>query len=337
VIADRTLVTRLDSVGDVLLGGPAVRALAAQGPVDLLTSSIGRSAARLLPRVEDVLTFDAPWVLRSAPPVESGTLDAVVTELASRRYARAAILTSSHQSPLPMAMLLRLAGVGEIAAVSVDHAGSLLDHRIPGDPDVHEVERALLASAALGAPAPASTDLQVLAGGLAHPIGGHLVVHPGSSAPARTLRPAVWRDAVAAAAHRGLTVTVTAGEGERELASTVAGDHADVRSFRADDLSGLADVLASADVVASGNTGPMHVAAAVGRPVVVPWAPTVPPNRWHPWGVPYVLLGDLGIECRGCRHTTCPLPSQRCLADIDGDVVAAAAQSLVRHPAEVAS
>src|SRR5215204_2905541 len=150
----RSLVTRLDSMGDVLLAGPAISALAALGPVDILCSGRGAPAAALLPDVTGILPFDAPWVLRDAPPVDPLAIDHLVDRVAAHRYARAAVLTSSHQSPLPMALLLRLAGVAEIAAVSIDHAGRLLDHRIPGDPDVHEVERGLLVAEALGAPVP---------------------------------------------------------------------------------------------------------------------------------------------------------------------------------------
>ena len=64
------LAVRLDSDGDVLLTGPAVRALAAghPGPIDLLVSPSGLAAARLLPGVRDVLVFDAPWTGFAPPP-----------------------------------------------------------------------------------------------------------------------------------------------------------------------------------------------------------------------------------------------------------------------------
>jgi ADP-heptose:LPS heptosyltransferase len=52
----------------------------------------------------------------------------------------------------------------------------------------------------------------------------------------------------------------------------------------------LAEVLAGADAVVVGNTGPAHLAAAVGTPVVSLYAPTVPAVRWRPWQVPHELL-----------------------------------------------
>ena len=55
-------------------------------------------------------------------------------------------------------------------------------------------------------------------------------------------------------------------------------------------LAELAEVLASARCVVVGNTGPAHLASAVGTPVVSLYAPTVPAVRWRPWRVPHELL-----------------------------------------------
>jgi heptosyltransferase-3 len=68
----RVLAVRLDSDGDVLLTGPAIRALAsAAESVDLLCSPAGSAAGRLLPGVRDVLTFAAPWSGFAPPPVDA--------------------------------------------------------------------------------------------------------------------------------------------------------------------------------------------------------------------------------------------------------------------------
>lgn len=326
----RTLVVRLDSVGDVLLSGPAVQALACQAEVDYLCSGIGQPAAALLPGVDRVLRFDAPWVLRDGPPVERGAIDALIETVSGRGYDAAAVLTSSHQSPLPIALLLRLAGVPRIAAVSIDYPGVLLDHRIPGDPDVHEVERALLVAAALDATAPDPCRLAVRDLGDVAVIRDRIVVHPGSTAPARTLDPMVWRATVRALAEDGFDVVVTGSAPERELADLVTGDsRARPAVFVDGDLAGLARLLASAAVVVSGNTGPMHLAAAVERPVVAVFAPTVPAARWRPWGVPHRLLGDLDVACAGCRQLRCPFDVQHCLAGIDATAVCAAVGELL--------
>ena len=336
------LVTRLDNAGDVLLAGPAIRAVAREHPVVLAVGPAGRAAAEVLPGVDDVIELAAPWVLGVPPPVDSHALARFAAEVAARHPVAAAILTSSHQSALPTALLLRMAGVPEIAAVSLDYPGSLLDHRIPGDPDVHEVERALAVVGRLGHELPPGADalaVRVPTGPAAAAVTAllpnepYVVVHPGASVAARTLSPARWRAVVAALAGAGHRVVVTGSAAEVALTAHVAGGAPD-----AVDLGGacsfaeLAAVLADADVVTCGNTGPMHLAAAVGTPVAAVFAATVPAVRWRPWRVPHVLLGDHGVSCRDCRARDCPVPGQPCLAPVGPDAVVAAVERLLAGP-----
>jgi ADP-heptose:LPS heptosyltransferase len=92
-------------------------------------------------------------------------------------------------------------------------------------------------------------------------------------------------------------------------------------------LAQLAGLLSRAACVVVGNTGPAHLAAAVGTPVVSLFAPVVPAERWAPYGVPSVVLGDQRAACRGSRARQCPVPGHPCLDEIDpGDVVAAVAR-----------
>src|SRR5204863_515154 len=75
---------------------------------------------------------------------------AQTARLAARRFTEAVIFTSFHQSPLPTALVLRLAGIPRIAAISEDYPGSLLDVRHRGDADIPEPERALALARAAG-------------------------------------------------------------------------------------------------------------------------------------------------------------------------------------------
>jgi ADP-heptose:LPS heptosyltransferase len=94
------------------------------------------------------------------------------------------------------------------------------------------------------------------------------------------------------------------------------------------DLAGLAGVLAGAEVVVVGNTGPAHLAAAVGTPVVSLFAPVVPAVRWRPWGVRHVLLGDQEAACAGSRARVCPVPGHPCLDGVPVEEVVAAVGAL---------
>lgn len=317
----RVLVARMDNAGDVLLAGPAVRAVAAAtGPVALLCGARGRAAAELLPGVGEIVEWTAPWIDPEPDRVTATDALALVAVL-RRRFAEAIVLTSFHQSPLPLALLLRMADVPSVAAVCEDYPGSLLDIRQRPDDGLHEVERSLRLVAEAGYRLPRGDDggLRILRrgrlpDGLGQP---YVVLHPGASVPARTWRAARWCELAAALARRGRRVVVTGAPSERALTAAVAA----AGGQAATDLGGrtsfadLAEVVATAEALVTGNTGPAHVAAAVGTPVVSVYAPTVPAHRWRPWQVPHVLLGDQEIACAGCRARTCPI-GHPCLESI---------------------
>lgn len=329
----RTLVARLDNAGDVLLAGPAVRAAAAAGPVSFVTSPAGAAAAALLPGVDDILTFAAPWILAEPPAATRAAFDGLVADLAGRGIDRAALLCSSHQSPLPIALICRLAGIAQTAAVSHEYPGSLLDARIPGDPDVHEVERNLLVTERLGCRLPAGDDGLLHVRG-EHPMPGtrsaaYVAIHPGASVPARTWRPERWIELAVYLRAADLPVVVTGRRDERALTSAVAEAAGGSDLGGTTSLAALASILAGAAATVVGNTGPMHLSAAVGTPVVALFAPTVPPQRWRPWGVAHVLLGDLDIACRGCRARRCPWAEQHCLETVRPAAVLEALESLM--------
>ncbi len=329
------LVARLDSDGDVLLSGPAVRAVAAGADrVVVLAGPRGAAAARLLPGVDEVLVWRCPWIDPEPPPVDPGAVATLVARLRDQRLDRAMVLGSFHQSPLPTALLLRLAGVPWVGAVSEDYPGSLLDlrHRLP-ETGLHEVERMLSLTAAAGYRLPAGDrgglavrrplpDVSTLTG-----TGPYIVVHPGASVPARQPS-AAWSarlvGALAAAGHR---VQVTGGPAERTLTAQVAaaGGH-DLGG--ATDLAGLAALLAGARAVVVGNTGPAHLAAAVRTPVVSLFSPVVPAERWRPWGVPHVLLGDQAAPCRRSRAKDCPVAGHPCLDGVPLDDAVTAVEQL---------
>jgi len=332
------LAVRLDSDGDVLMTGPAIAALrdgadgAAASRVDVLAAPPGAAAARLLPGVDDVLVADVPWSGYRPPAPDAAALTALVETLRERAYDEVVVFTSYHQSPLPMALLARLAGVPRVIAASDDYPGSLLDlrHRRPGEPDgtggEHEVVASLGLVAASGRAVPADPRLA-----LRHPLpelpadlvaelgedltaGRCVVVHPGASVTARAPAPEVAAASAAALAAAGWRVVVTGGPGEVELAARVAaGVPGVVDASGRTSFGQLATLLAAAAVVVVGNTGPAHLAAAVGTPVASWFSAVMPVERWVPFGVPVVLLGDLTAPCRLTRAQVCPVPGHPCL------------------------
>ena len=350
----RVLVVRLDSDGDVLLCGPAVRAVAAGADeVVALVGPRGRQAAGLLPGVDAVVEWHCGWVDADAPAVTPEAMRDTVAAIAALDADEAVVLTSFHQSPLPTALTLRMAGVGRIAAASVDFPGSLLDVRLrPGtlaedptadlDDALPEPERALAIARRAGFALPDADDGRLAvalppdAGARARALldrsgvdGRFVVLHPGATVPARAW-PA-WRAAegVEALVAEGHQVVVTGSPAETALTAAVAGSRGVDLGGRSD-FATLAAVLARADAVVVGNTGPAHLASAVGTPVVSLFSPVVPLSRWGPYGVERVVLGDQSASCRGTRARECPVPGHPCLTSVEPSDVVAALRRLVR-------
>jgi heptosyltransferase-3 len=334
---NRVLAVRLDSDGDVLITGPAIRALANTADrLDVLVSPAGRAAAELLPGIAELLTFDAPWSGYRPASVDQSQIRALTRNLRRRRYSRAVIFTSFHQSPLPMALLARLARIPFVAATSVDYPGSLLDLRHQR-PEGHEVQAALDLAVAAGGRLPARDDGRLRVKALAAPAlplpaSRYVVVHPGASVPSRSLQPAHAESIVNALGGAGWPVVVTGGPADRGLSAATAGQHAMDLSGRTD-LPTLAAVIAAAECLVVGNTGPAHLAAAVGTPVVSLFSPVVPLERWAPYGVPTIVLGDQQQACRDSRARDCPIPGHPCLSSITPDEVVTAVDRLAHSPA----
>jgi ADP-heptose:LPS heptosyltransferase len=332
------LVARQDSAGDVLLAGPAVRAVAAGADrVTLLCGPAGAEAALLLPGVDEVVVQGAEWIAPDPPPVRRELVERRIGELVECGADCALILTSFHQSPLPLALLLRMAGMPCIGAISEDYPGALLDVRHRVDDDIHEVQRNLSLARAMGFRLPVGEDdrLRVRRPGGFPPATGHVVVHPGASVPARAWAPERHAALVRALAAGHRRVIVTGAPHERALTRRVSGTRGLDLGGRTS-LGELADLLAGAACIVAGNTGPAHLAAAVGTPVVSLFAPTVPAERWHPWRVPHELL-YVPVPCAGCRARTCPVPGHSCLDALPVDDVLAAIAKVCDEPGAVAA
>jgi heptosyltransferase III len=163
--------------------------------------------------------------------------------------------------------------------------------------------------------------------------GEYVVLHPGSRGSASDY-PAEAFGRVAAALleeNAGLSIVVTAGEGEHALASRVAG-HGGERAKVLGDLSldAFSELLRGARGFLGVSSGPAHLAALVATPVVAlyPGLPPVWPVRWEPWGEHVTTLVPHPEEpfCAGCerRH-----PPENCVARIGTDRIIEACREML--------
>jgi len=161
-----------------------------------------------------------------------------------------------------------------------------------------------------------------------------VAVHPGASAPARAYPWPLWVTAVERLIADGWRVVLTGSRSEQPLTRRIAAAVAGLGGGAVGDLAGtvdlaqLAAVLDRAEVTVVANTGPAHLSAAVGTPVVSLFAPVVPALRWAPFGVPVELLGDQDAPCRDTRWTACQLDGHPCLSSVSAEQIVDAVRLL---------
>ncbi len=344
----RILCVRLDNLGDVLMTTPALRAVRESCPearITLLTSPSGIAAAPHLDAIDDAIAFDAPWVKHDGADDHAADLD-MVARLADRRFDAAIIFTVFTQSPLPAALICRLAGIRLRLAHARENPYRLLSDWVP-EPDSaqsarHEVRRQLDLVASIGfstrnehlgfrvdATDRQRADAILEAAGIG-PGRQFVIVHPGASAASRRYPAGQFGVAAAAIASRtGLGIVLTGSAGEAPLVeATGAGMGGGAAASLAGRLTlgELAAVIDRAEIVVTNNSGPAHLAAALATPVVDLYALTNPQHT--PWRVPHRIL-NVDVDCKYCFRSVCPRGDQACLTGVGPEEVADAAIELL--------
>lgn len=323
----RMLVVRLDGLGDLLMTGPAISALKAAVPgrrITALVSPAGAACAQLMPDIDDVIVYEAPWM--KGMPCQPQSDMAFIAQLRSISFEGAVIFTVFSQSPLPAALMCYLAGIPQRAAYCRESPYHLITtwllEKEPQEGIRHEVIRQCDLASALGAP-PRDDRMTLMlqpvatqwAAGWRRPGRPLVVLHPGASAPSRRYPESSYAQVIQLLeqeldAHCILTGSCT----ERDLLWRVKAEaHSDCVILSNVSLERLAALLKSADMVVTNNTGPAHIATAVGTPLVVLYALTNPQHT--PWQArSRVLSAD--VPCRHCFKSLCPAGHHRCLRDI---------------------
>jgi lipopolysaccharide heptosyltransferase II len=348
--ARNVLAVRLDSLGDVLMTTPALRALRESSPgrrVTLLTSPAGAALQGMLPDLDDVQVYESPW-MKATPQRTSADVDQqMIAWMKARRFDAAVIFTVFSQNPLPAALLCYLAGIPLRAAYCRENPYQLLtDWMRETEPDQelrHEVQRQLDLVAALGCETsderlslvpPAAAVVRVNQLLKRHGLSDArdwIVIHPGASAPSRRYPPEHF--AVVAqglAQEHGLRLVFTGSEAERPLVESIrsALSMPSLSLAGALDLGELVALVSAAPLLLTNNTGPAHVAAATGTPVVDLYALTNPQHT--PWGVPQRVLNH-DVPCKYCFKSICPLEHHACLTQLSPATVVAAVLDLLRE------
>lgn len=129
---------------------------------------------------------------------------------------------------------------------------------------------------------------------------------PGSRAPARRWPAARWRELAGRLLQRDVRVMVFGAPGEERLTRRVAGGRPGAVDLGGrTDLFALVGALEASAAVVANDTGSMHLAAALGRPLAVLWG-AGDPAQTRPLSPKSRLLGGFDLPCHPCLEHACP-------------------------------
>lgn len=335
---ERVLAIRLDLLGDLVFAAPALDALRAAFPharLTLVTLPYTAPLAALLPAVDEVLTLDVNAWRRPAGLRQTGALLTLVRRLRRQHFD---LCIAFHGRP---AGLLALASGARVRVGYAAHAYPWAFNRpLAGwryDRRRHEVEYCLDLARAVGADGPGVPRLTLPMAEDGDARAAHCVVlHPGASNGAAKRWGAARWGALGAAitARLGLAVVVTGSDSEAALVqAVVAACGAGAEARVGGTLLELATLLQGATAVVAGDTGPLHLAAALGRPVVGVFGPTDPAHT-GPRGARAAVVRR-PVACGPCYDlrapADCRLPDRGtvCMVELAPERVFAALRALL--------
>jgi lipopolysaccharide heptosyltransferase II len=302
------LVIRADNLGDLLMSSPAIRALKQtfHSNITVLTSAMATGIAKLIPEIDDIITYDLPWV-KSNDTVAADTIFDIVETIKRRNFDAAFIFTVFSQNPLPAAMLAYMAQIPVRVAYCRENPYDLLTNWLPDKEPYtfiqHQVTRDLKLVEKVGATTnderlsltvPEDAWIRVRSKLSDLKVDLHkpwIIFHAGVSEKKREYPQTVWIEAAKTFIEKyGYQVLFTGSSSEKVLTDELAKQTGN-GSFSLGGVAKLDEfiaLIAHAPVVVSVNTGTIHIAAAVNTPIVVLYAQTNPQHT--PWMVPYKVL-----------------------------------------------
>ncbi|MEO7986609.1 MAG: lipopolysaccharide heptosyltransferase II [Gemmatimonadales bacterium] len=319
-----TLVVQTAFLGDVVLTTPLLSALAERyGPVDVVTTPAAAALLEEHPAVSEVWRYD-----KRGADAGLAALWRLGRRLRERRYERVFL---PHRSLRSTALAL-LARARERTGFA-DGAGAVTyTTRVPRRRTGHEVDRLLALAGVSPERAPAvslglTTDDRAAAAEWTRERGiaaGFVAVAPGSIWGTKRWP---WYAELAAALDAQLVIV--GSPDDAELAARIVAA-APGRAWSAAGEVGLraaAALIERAGVLVTNDSAPLHLATAVGTPIVAIFGPTVPEFGFGPRGAADIVVQQAGLSCRPCSShgpQVCPLGHHRCMVELTVERVAAA-------------
>lgn len=318
----RVLIIKLDALGDLLMTSPAIRSIRRRFPmaeVHLLVQTGVAPLARFLPGVEAVESLPCGFLLRGGKRLRRSLAWLLALgRLRRRRYDlildfsglfHSAAAAWAGGAPLRLGFYRHV----PLGFFSTEGFGHFYTHEFALEETTHYADRMLRLAAAAGAESDPggwrihlTEDQRGAAGrllaesGIGKGDGPLVVVSPGAKwAPKRWGEPR-FAEVVDLLQERGWRAVLMAGPDEKGLLDSLRGAcrTSPAAIWPPAPLGTVAALMEKADAFLGNDSGPMHMAAAVGTPVVAVFGPTVP-GRTGPRGSPFIPL-YAALECSPC-------------------------------------
>jgi len=344
----RILLLRLEKVGDLVMVLEAigmVRALAPDAAIDLVVGSWNRPLAALIPGVSSIETLDVPWIAGDGRGLSWSALRARAKAWRSGDYD----LAINFEPDIRSNLLLAWSGIPRRVGYLSGGGGAALTDAVAPDPRAHIAEnaKALVArafetsvaqgstTATLNIPEDARRRAATLVGTAT--LGAPLVgIQPATGRRIKEWDPVRFAELGAEIARtRGASVILIGSTSDKPVLDAVR------RAWTSDlplielppdvDLVTLAAVLERLSLFITGDTGPMHLAAAVGTPVLAIFGPSLP-TRYAPLS-PRSRIVRIDIHCSPCNLLR--QPPARCLNRVPDCLVGIATADVLRAANEM--
>lgn len=345
----RILAVRLDNIGDVVMTGPALRALRGAFPsaeITLMASPAGSQVGPLLPWVNAVIPWRAIWQdISPQVVIDTEKEYRLVAMLEEGQFDAVFIFTSFSQSPYPPAYVCYLARIPLRVGQTKEFGGGLLTHWVKSLPDTeHQVERNLHLLRSVGLPdLGLNLELRVppeheqSANEILRKAGiaagePYMVLAPGASCPARRYADERFAQAAEQITAASKLPILLLGS-QREIATFPALENLAARHPGIISLIGqttvpeMGAVIQRSRLVIANNSGSMHFAAAFRRPMVILFSGTELLEQWAP-NTPDARFLFRPVPCSPCHGFQCPYQLE-CL-DIPPQDVAQEVLNLLR-------
>jgi ADP-heptose:LPS heptosyltransferase len=159
----------------------------------------------------------------------------------------------------------------------------------------------------------------------------YAVIHPAALMETKRWEAARFAEFARALQTMELSIVLTCGPGEESLAREVAQQVPSSEMRTGLGIADLGELIRGARLFAGNDSGPMHLAAAVGTPVVAIWGSS-DSRRWRPWAVDHVVVQN-PFECNPCPGYRCLVaPTPLCIESVTVEQAVAAAKQLLMQP-----